>query len=338
MPELRQSALRPELRLALAEITAGSVRFDEPLDALTRWRIGGPAAAYVVAHTSGEVAAVLSLMRDRTEPLIIIGETSNLLFDSAGFSGVVLRLGGEMRDFTISGTTITAGAATSVPDLASAAGAAGLTGVEHVVGIPGTLGGLIAMNGGTQRRGIGENVTTVSIVDSAGRERTIEGRDAGFAYRRSIFQDDDSVIVGATLQLERGDRELIENEMASIRAERARKFPSDEPNCGSTFLSDPKMYAVVGPPGRAIEEAGLKGLRHGGAVVSTQHANFINNIGGATSDDVLWLIETVRTTVERKTGFDMPCEVRHVGVDGRVRPAHISAAERWAEDKREESN
>jgi UDP-N-acetylmuramate dehydrogenase len=129
-------------------------------------------------------------------------------------------------------------------------------------------------------------------------------------------------ITGVELELAPGDPGAIRREMLGILAARRKKFPKNLPNCGSTFLSDPAMYATVGPPGRAIEAAGLKGAAIGGAQVSTLHANFIVNRGGATSDEVLALIAHVRETVFARTGYRMDCEARFVTETGEERPAH----------------
>lgn len=315
----------------LERAVSGNLRIDAPLDELSRWHIGGPAALMIVAETREHVRDVLIAMLGQPEPFLVVGETSNLLFDSAGFDGVILRLAGEFEQISIVGAEVYAGGAVGVPSLADAVGAAGLTGLEHIAGIPGTLGGLVAMNGGTQRRGIGENVVSVDVFDKAGTQRRIPAESAGFSYRTSMFQGGQYVIAGVSLRLDRDNSETIETEIARIRAERLTKFPSDMPNCGSTFLSDPSMYEEIGPPGRAIEAAGLKGMRRGGAVVSEQHANFINNTGGATSDDVLRIVWEVQQTVLNRTGYEMACEARFVRADGLIVPAHRAAADRWAD-------
>ncbi|MBM9463425.1 UDP-N-acetylmuramate dehydrogenase [Aeromicrobium sp. YIM 150415] len=318
-------ALRSELRSALGD----AVRFDVPLSRISRWRIGGPASAIVDPGSADDVARALRVLRDSSLPVRVIGDTSNILFDSAGFGGVLLRIGRRMSKFTIDGTRMWSEAGASVPELSRAAGAASLSGIEHTIGIPGTLGGLVLMNGGSQRKGIGLNVESVTTVLPDGSFEILDRAACGFGYRASALQGSDAVIVETTLNLEQGDRESIKSEMRRVMMDRMGKFPSNMPNCGSTFLSDPRMYEQVGPPGRAIESAGLKGTRRGGALISPLHANFIVNTGGATSDDVLWLISLMRTVVEQRTGYLMDCEARFVTSDGQVRPAHEQALSRW---------
>ena len=202
---------------------------------------------------------------------------------------------------------------------------AGLTGLEHTIGIPGTLGGLVMMNGGSQRKGIGENVTRVSIVDAEGATFRLSREDCAFSYRHSALQGSGSVVVEVELCCPQGNLAKVRSEMINDLRTRRRKFPRKQPNCGSVFLSTAEMHASVGPPGKIIEDAGLKGMRIGQAEVSQQHANFIVNLGGASSADVLTLIRHVRQKVRERIGFELDCEVCYVSPDGMLLPAHIKA-------------
>ena len=179
------------------------------------------------------------------------------------------------------------------------------------------------MNGGRQRKGIGDVVETVTSVALDGAVITRPARDCRFAYRRSIFQVNGEVIAGARLALRAGaERRALRREMAAIMADRRRKFPRKQPNCGSVFVSNPAMHAEYGPPGAIIERLGLKGRRIGGAQISHQHANFIVNLGAATARDVLALVTETRETVFRETGYPMQVEARFVAPDGTIRAAH----------------
>ncbi|ODT72392.1 MAG: UDP-N-acetylenolpyruvoylglucosamine reductase [Pelagibacterium sp. SCN 63-23] len=312
---------------ALERAAPGAVRRNADLSQMSRWKIGGAARVVVEPPNAQAAAAVMAVMADRPEPLFVMGDASNVLFDSAGFDGVILRIGHRMQGMRIEGTRVWAEAGIWVPLFARRVGCAGLSGIEHTIGIPGTLGGLVLMNGGSQRKGIGLNVVDVLVADEKGNLRRIDREEAGFAYRTSSLQYQRAVIVEANFELTKAPVSQVRCEMIRIMAERRAKFPKNLPNCGSTFLSDPAMYATVGPPGRAIEQADLKGLKRGGAQISSQHGNFIVNNGGASSEDVLALIATIRQTVHRQTGHLMDCEVRHVRPDGEVRPAHVTADE-----------
>lgn len=323
--------LAVDLASTLRDAVSDQVQFDKPLDTISRWQIGGRAAAIIEPSSPREAAAVLRIMAERPEPVVVIGETSNILFDSRGFNGVLLRIGSRMSQWTIEGNRVHAQAGVSIPFFVRTVAKAGLGGIVHAAGIPGTLGGLVLMNGGTNRKGIGSHVISAQVIDERGQLYNVSQEQFGFAYRTSSFQARTAAIVEVELELERGDPSALLAEIDYILSERAKKFPTNLPNCGSTFLSDPAMYEFIGPPGEAIEEAGLKGISHGRAQISDQHANFIVNLGGATDSEVLWLIALIRSTVNARTGFKMNCEVRHLSPDGRLRPAHEVAEERWAD-------
>jgi len=309
----------------LSDQDIGLVRFNEPLSAHNTWKIGGPAAALVEPENENQVRNILALAGSCQYPLVVMGQGSNLLFDDLGVHGVVLKIGSRMAGLKIVGEKITAEGGVWVPQLARRAMAAGLTGLEHCIGIPGTIGGLVMMNGGSHRHGIGENVASVTIVTADGSLQKLANADCRFAYRYSALQGRGCVVTGVELACVRGDQALIRREMVADLQSRRHKFPRKQPNCGSVFLSTSEMHASVGPPGRIIEEAGLKGVRLGLAEISRQHANFIVNLGGATSADVLSLIRHIRATVAARIGFDMRCEVRYVSPEGEMLPAHIKA-------------
>lgn len=266
-------------------------------------------------------------------PLLVIGQGTNLLFDDAGLRGIVLRLGANLSRLEIAGSRILAEAGVWVPHLARTAARAGLAGLEHTIGIPGTIGGLVLMNGGSQRRGIGEQVRRVWIIDQAGEERVLSPQECAFSYRHSALQGSGATVVRVELACPPGDPRRIRREMLADLRERRRKFPRKEPNCGSVFLSTAEMHASVGPPGRIIEQAGLKGWRVGAAEVSYRHANFIVNRGGATAAEVLALIAHIRRTVLAQIGFDLHCEVRYVTPQGELMPADQAPLPRAAGDK-----
>ena len=312
---------------ALSREDVGRCRFQEPLSRHATWRIGGPADLLVEPETAGQVARTVAFAHEHALPLVVIGQGSNLLFADAGVRGVVLKIGDRMGRIRISKDRIFAGGGAWVPGLAFRAMRAGLAGFEHIIGIPGTLGGLVLMNGGSHRRGIGDNVVRVWTVEADGSEAVLDQAACRFGYRHSALQERGAVVVRVELQGEPGDPRQIRAAMLADLRERRHKFPRKQPNCGSVFLSTAEMHATVGPPGRIIEQAGLKGLQIGGAEVSPRHANFIVNRGGATAADVLALIGRVRQEVASRIGFELCCEVRYVDPTGRIRPAHLAVPE-----------
>lgn len=309
----------------LRQVMSGKVGRNVPLSDYSRWRIGGPAAVLIEPSSADDLAAALGELAGYSGPRIVIGDGSNLLFDDRGLDGVVIRVGRAMSRMQLDGKQAWAEAGLWVPHFARAVGCAGLSGIEHTIGIPGTLGGLVLMNGGSQRRGIGENLVSVRCMDSQGRQIVMTQEECDFSYRHSSLQDRDLIVLDATFAFKPGDAGSIRREMIAIMADRRHKFPKNLPNCGSVFLSNPSMYSKVGAPGFAIEQTGLKGLRQGNAQISPLHANFIVNLGGARSEDVLWLIHQMRSKVFQRTGFWMDCEVRHVQPDGAMQMAHLSA-------------
>ncbi|MDH2443014.1 UDP-N-acetylmuramate dehydrogenase [Amnibacterium sp. CER49] len=320
-----------ETARAIARLDDVIVERDLPLSRFTSWRIGGSVRLVAEPRTGVAAAATVATLARSGEPWIAVGGTSNLLFDSAQHDETVLQIGAQMSEVSIDGRRVVAQAGVSVPALARAVGAAGLTGIEHTVGIPGTLGGLVLMNGGSMRRGIGERVVRVTGVDREGELVQLTQEECEFAYRSSALQHLGILITEVELELELGEPAEIADRMDAIVSSRAARFPLDLPSGGSTFLSSPELYESVGPPGRVIELAGLKGVRRGGAMISERHANFIVNIDGASSDDVLWLIALARRAVHRATGHWLECEVRYVSPAGAVVPAHLAADHRWSQ-------
>lgn len=306
----------------LAGLDVGRTTFDAPLKEQSWWRIGGPADLLVEPGSIAQVQNLVKALSEFDLPYVVIGDGSNILFDDAGVRGVVVKIGRALSGYAIDGNRVTADAGVFVPCFISALGRSGLSGLEHAIGVPGTLGGLILMNGGSQQKGVGSHVVRVWAVDGAGELREFDHAACRFAYRRSALQGSGLVVVRAQLELERGDKKLIRREMLELMRSRRRKFPLKQPNCGSVFLSDPGMYDIVGPPGKVIEDCGFKGLRVGNAMIPELHANFIVNLGGASSSDVLAIIHKVRQGILARTGFDLSCEVRYVSPEGRLQPPH----------------
>ena len=295
---------------------------NQPLAAHSTRRIGGPAYWLVEPASIGEVCAVVQYARVQRP-----GAAWSSARGATGFStmpggaDIVLKIGARLAALEISGRRISAEAGVWVPRLARATQRAGLAGLEHTIGIPGTVGGLVVMNGGSRRQGIGDNVRRVWVVDREGNPGMLSREECQFGYRSSALQGSGALVVRVELEGLPGDARQIRHEMLADLRERRGKFPRKEPNCGSVFLSTTAMHASVGPPGKIIEEAGLKGTVVGAAEVSRRHANLIVNKGGATSRDVLALIAHIRRVVLERIGFELHCEVRYVDSRGGVYPA-----------------
>lgn len=317
MDRLNESAIAE-----LGSICPGGVARNVDLSAISSWRIGGRADLLLRPSSTHEVAALLRWFSKRGIRPVVIGLTSNLLFDDAGLRAPCIQIGARMGHVCISGTDVHAEAGVWVPELARKIMQAWLGGAEHMCGIPGTLGGLICMNGGSQRKGIESCLVEVESVDVAGHISVRMASDCGFSYRQSIFQTNNEIITAATMRFSLRARAGIRAEMLDILVDRRQKFPRKEPNCGSVFKSNPAMYAEIGPPGEAIERLGFKGKRVGQAQVSWQHANFIVNLGGARSWEVLELISKIGNGVLEATGYRIESEVSYLSPSGALLPAY----------------
>ncbi len=314
------SSLTPSVLTQLKKAFPGIVTLDVSMSESSHWRIGGRLAALVSPRSVEEVIQVRRWINDYSLPELVLGNTTNLLFSDENINAIAIKISSSLTNIEVNGSTITAEAGVYVPCLARKAMQYGLTGLEHTCGIPGTLGGLVVMNGGSQRKGIGESITYVKTVTKTGEVKIYEPEDCGFSYRTSVFQGNNDCIVEVGLRLNGvEEKSLLHREMLKILRSRSGKFPRKQPNCGSVFVSNPAMYEEYGAPGKIIEGCGLKGLQKGGAQISPVHANFIVNVGGATSRDVLYLIEVIRERVYRETGYLMEVEAKFVGADAKVR-------------------
>ena len=304
----------------LDEKLSQPVLTDVSLAAISSWRVGGRAKALLQPNSVEEIIAIREFLTGHDLPFLVIGNTTNLLFTDVNIDAVLVQISSGFSTTRQDGNTIVAQAGVWVPKLARFALQAGLRGIEHTCGIPGTLGGLVVMNGGSQRKGIGDNIAYVKAVDASGNIKTYKKEQCEFGYRSSIFQRLDEIIIEVGLQLEPSlNRKAMHAEILSILRSRSKKFPRKTPNCGSVFVSNPAMYKQYGPPGMVIESCGLKGISKGRAQVCPRHANFIVNNGGATAADILSLINLIRDEVFEKTGYMMQVEAKYVDSNGVIK-------------------
>ncbi|MFC4260094.1 UDP-N-acetylmuramate dehydrogenase [Marinobacter lacisalsi] len=275
---------------------------------MSRWRIGGLADVVVEPASLEELVKLRRWLNVQKLPHVFIGSTSNLLFSDRGLKVICVRLGERLAGYSVEGTRVSAEAGIWVPGLARIVMKAGLTGIEHTCGIPGTLGGLVCMNGGSLRNGIGDVIDKVTSVAADGSVKVRNRQQCAFSYRSSVFQTTDEVVASATVQLTPGELSTIRRTMLRILAQRRRKFPLKQPNCGSVFVSDPAMYDRFGPPGKIMEDLGFKGVACGGAAVAESHGNFIVNRHQARAEDVLSLIRDMKQAARDRTGEDLKVE------------------------------
>lgn len=302
-----------------ATLMGCTATLNEPLRNHSNWRIGGDADLFLEPASVIQAARLLRVISDAGIPFVVIGQGSNLLITDDRIRGVVLKVGSQLSRINVQGNRICAEAGAWVPSLAGRAMKEGLTGLEHVVGIPGTIGGLVVMNGGSHQKNIGGSVRRIRALTLAGAEIEFARGDCRFDYRSSIFQDGRHVVTSVELELEYGDLATIHHTMLTILRERRKKFPLKQPNCGSVFLAY-RTGSTIWAPGKLIEDAGLKGLTIGGAQVSMKHANFIVNCGNARASDVIGLIHSIHETVLAKTGVSLCCEIKYIDENCRFVP------------------
>jgi len=298
------------LAVELAARLPGRVETDAPFGALTTWRVGGPAAVLARVETVEELAALASVLPDGV-PRLVLGRGSNLLVADAGYAGVVVVLGTGFETVTVADEVVTAGGATALPVLARRCAAAGRAGLGFYVGIPGSVGGAVRMNAGGHGRETAEVLLDATVVDLAGAgEPEVRPAEAlALGYRHSTLTDDE-VVVAARFRVQPGDPETLQAELRDIVRWRTVHQPGGA-NAGSVFRNPPGDAAA-----RLIDqEAGLRGARVGGAVVSPKHANFIQAEAGATAADVHQLLVLVRDRVEAATGVRLVPEVRRIGFE-----------------------
>jgi UDP-N-acetylmuramate dehydrogenase len=303
------SAVHDEERTDLRALLGERVRFDEPLAPYTSWKIGGPADVLVMLETASELEAVLRLAFKRKLPWFVLGSGSNLLIGDGGMRGVVIRLGGEFARIELTredGTiVIRAGASASVPVVVAQGASAGAAGIDALAGIPGSMGGVLRMNAGTDRE-VGEFVRDVWVHTPA--KPAAHAVAPQYYYRRTTLARD-AIVSRVTLAFEVSEPEAVRERTQSRLVRRKVTQPLAHPNAGSCFRNPPGDVA-----GRLIEAAGLKGWREGGAEVSDVHANFVINRGDATASDVASLLARVRREVAARTGVELELEVHFVGV------------------------
>lgn len=291
-----------------AVVGSGSLFENTMMKEQVSFRVGGPADFLVLPKTSEELCKVLSFLRSESIPYYLMGNGSNLLVRDKGFRGVIVKTR-EIDGIEVDGSTITAGAGALLGKTASAALDAGLTGMEFASGIPGTLGGAIVMNAGAYGGEMKDIVKSVDVITDAGEKLTIDGADCDFGYRHSVIQEHPGwVVTRVAIALSPGDHEVIEAEMNELNRRRREKQPLNYPSAGSTFRRPEGYFA-----GKLIQDAGMKGFRVGGAMVSDKHSGFVVNVDDATAEDVLAVIHAVQDKVKEKFGVELQTEVITIG-------------------------
>ena len=287
----------------------GTVRANVPLAPLTSYGIGGPASLLVEIPTSADLNLFKTCLARNPRPLLIIGGGTNLLISDEGWDGVAIRLMGDFTPIASDGTAIRAGASTPLPRLVTEGCREGLKGIERLAGIPGWVGGALVMNAGTFGEHIGGLVESVQVLTDEGETLSLTAGECDFGYRSSRFQRSGEIVLGCTLKCEQGNPSGLSEEVEQRMEHRRRTQPVDFPSCGCAFRNPPGGKTAA----QLIDDAGLKGARHGGAAISDLHANYIVNMGGARASDIVALMALARRRVRDVAGVTLLPEVHGAG-------------------------
>jgi UDP-N-acetylmuramate dehydrogenase len=290
----------------IARRVRGELLRDAPLAPRTAVRVGGAADLLVRPADPDALGELLRAVRELSVPLAVLGGGANLLVADAGVRGVVLKLPQDFPGESAAGAALVLSAGAPIARLPARAHSLGLVGMEFLGGIPGTLGGAVAMNAGTRLGEMKDVVTRVELATADGAG-FVPAAALGFAYRTCRLPAG-AVVTRVEVRLRPGDVAASEAAMRQDRERRRATQPLDRPTFGSTFTNPPGDFA-----GRLIEAVGLKGHRIGGAVWSPVHANFVTNLGGATARDVLALLALARARVAERFGIRLEAEVRLMG-------------------------
>ncbi len=283
---------------------------DEPMNSHISFKVGGPADILVRPRTEEEIQKVFKLATSENIPFFIKGNGTNILIKDGGFRGLVIELADNFSDYKIEGNEIIVQTGALLSVIGREAMNACLTGFEFASGIPGSLGGALAMNAGAYGGEMKNIVKSVRLMDTDGNIVEYSNAEMRFGYRHSRLTDECMIAISAVIELEEGNFEEIKEKMDDLTYQRKTKQPLEFPSAGSTFKRPHGYFA-----GKLIQDSQLKGKAIGGAMVSEKHSGFVINYNNATAKDLIELIEHVKSTVFESQGVKLEEEVKIIGED-----------------------
>lgn len=291
----------------------GLVLENEPMELHTSMRVGGKVRAYILCENIDNLIKIIKFLKDKNQKYMIIGRGSNIIFPDYDMDLVVIAINNVLNNLEINNNIITVGAGYSLQKLAKQVSKLGLSGLEFAGGIPGSIGGSVYMNAGAHLSMISNVISKVYCLDENGNKLELTKDKCQFSYRNSIFQKKNLIIYQVELKLEQKERSEVYKKMAGNLSYREELQPLDLPSCGSVFKNPENNHA-----GKLIDEAGLKGTKIGGALVSTKHANFIVNSGNASAENIKELIICIKETIKEQFGITLEEEIKILeGIDER---------------------
>ena len=291
-------------------IKQGTVLIDEPMKKHTTFKIGGPVDILAVPGSLDEILEVVKVCKSQKVDFRIIGNGSNLLVSDKGIRGIIIKIADNLKNIDTSEDKMIVQAGALLSTISKAALKNSLAGFEFAGGIPGTIGGAVTMNAGAYGGEMKNVVQRVKCIDRDGKIINLSNEEMNFGYRHSRVEEENLIVLEVELKLEKANYDDIKLQVDDLNKKRTTKQPLSLPSSGSTFKRPEGYFAA-----KLIEDAGLKGYKCGGAQVSEKHAGFIVNIGEATSEDVLNLINLVKSTVLDKFAVELETEVKIIGED-----------------------
>ena len=297
----------------ISMLGAGNVRTGELMKTHTTFRIGGAADYYVTPQAEKQIADVIAFLKKSDIKYIVIGNGSNILVSDEGFRGVVVELGDGFSDYEFlqdsqdnsDEVLVKASAGMKLTRLGNQLAANGIAGFEFATGIPGCIGGAVRMNAGAYGGEFKDILVSAKVIDDEGIIRELSADELELGYRTSIVAKSNMIVLEATLKLRKGEPDIIRNNISELAAKRRQKQPLEYPSAGSTFKRPEGYFA-----GKLIQDAGLKGYRVGGAMVSEKHSGFVINYDNATATDIINLMKDVRKKVYEEFQVTLEPEVK----------------------------
>lgn len=287
-----------------------NIQFEAPMKEHTTFKLGGKADILVTPENYEELIRILKLCRDKNISYYILGKGSNIIVKDGGIRGVVIKLS-KLKEICLKNEKlVVAQSGASFIDVSLFSARHNLTGLEFACGIPGSVGGAVAMNAGAYGGEVCQVLHKVLVIDENIELKELKLEDMDFAYRNSVILKKGYVVLEATFKLKKGNHEDIQCLIHDLTRKRIEKQPLEKPSAGSTFKRPEGYFA-----GKLIQDSGLKGFQIGEAQVSEKHSGFIVNNGEATASEVLSLIKYVQDTVYKKHNVKLETEVRIIGED-----------------------
>ncbi|MFJ8518398.1 UDP-N-acetylmuramate dehydrogenase [Lysinibacillus xylanilyticus] len=290
-------------------VNPANIKLDESLQQYTMTKLGGKADVFVLVETEEEAVTVIRYAHKNNIPLLMLGNGSNMVVRDGGLRGIVVTFS-FLDEIHINGDYVYAQSGALIKDVSKLAAAASLTGFEFACGIPGSVGGAMAMNAGAYGGEIKDIIISSKVLTKEGEILILSKDELELSYRQSIIAKKGYYVLSSEFQLTKGVQEEIDAKIADLTFQRESKQPLEYPSAGSVFKRPPGHFA-----GKLIQDSGLQGKGVGDAEVSTKHAGFIVNKGNATATDYIATIQMVQRVVKEKFGIDLETEVKIVGDD-----------------------